>query len=452
MQEAIAEREERIAYHAYHDALSGLPNRQRLLQILQPLFESRLPLTVVNFSIDRFGQIASSLGHNASHKVLKLVAETLQRNLRDAQHLAHLGGNEFVMAFKGADVAGARRWVEHLGHLLHAGVSLAGANISLQARAGIALYPEHSDNGADLLRRAAVARSHAAANHESLAIFEPAEEEQHRRQIKIIGDFPAAVTDQQLRLYLQPKINCATHAVIGAEALVRWEHPTFGLLMPDQFVDVIERAGSIAHLSRWIINEAVSCCQDWRDSGLELTVAINLSVHDLVDQNLPYNLLDVVKSHGLKASNVILEITESAIMHNVSRSVRVLECIQDIGFGIALDDFGTGQSSLTQLRRLPLDEVKIDKSFVMNMTDPKDDVIVRATIELAHNLGFRVVGEGVETEALLARLVELGCEYAQGYYISKPVPADAFIAWAQRWQQAHDTNIVRLRRSQTDRA
>jgi EAL domain-containing protein (putative c-di-GMP-specific phosphodiesterase class I) len=181
-------------------------------------------------------------------------------------------------------------------------------------------------------------------------------------------------------------------------------------------------------------------------------VAINLSVHDLVDQNLPYNLLDVVKSHGLKASNVILEITESAIMHNVSRSVRVLECIQDIGFGIALDDFGTGQSSLTQLRRLPLDEVKIDKSFVMNMTDPKDDVIVRATIELAHNLGFRVVGEGVETEALLARLVELGCEYAQGYYISKPVPADAFIAWAQRWQQAHDTNIVRLRRSQTDRA
>ena len=452
MQEAIAEREERIAYQAYHDALSGLPNREHLLQILEPQFASEAPLTVVNFAIDRFGQIASSLGHNASDKVLKLVAEILRRNLRDAQHLAHLGGNEFVMAFAGADTTAARRWVEHLGHLLHAGISLEGANISLQARAGIAHFPEHSDNGPDLLRRAAVARSHALASHEQFAIFEPGEEEQHRRQIKIIGDFPAAVTGQQLLLYLQPKISCATHAVIGAEALVRWEHPSLGRLLPDHFVDVIERAGSIAHLSRWVINEAVRCCRDWRDSGLELAVAINLSVHDLVDQNLPYNLLDVVKSHGLKASDVVLEITESAVMHNVSRSIRVLECIQDLGFGIALDDFGTGQSSLTQLRRLPLDEVKIDKSFVMNMTDPKDDVIVRATIELAHNLGFRVVGEGVETAALLARLVELGCEYAQGYYISKPVPADAFIAWVQRWQQAHDTNIVRLRRSRADRA
>jgi len=452
MQQAIAEREERIAHQAYHDALSGLPNRERLLQLLTPLLEAKQPLTVISFSIDRFDQIASSLGHNASDEVLKLVAGILNENLRDGQYLAHLGGNEFLVVLERADADIAARWVDHLGHLLHAGVSLAGANISLQATAGVALFPDHSDNGPDLLRRAAVARSNAVAGRESFAVFVPGDEDQHRRQIKIIGDFPAAVRNEELCLYLQPKISCATNAVTGAEALVRWNHPELGLLPPVAFVGVIEGAGVIGHLTRWITKEAVRQCRGWREAGLELSVAVNLSVYDLLDEYLPYFLLDTIKEHGLRASDLTLEVTESAIMHNVSLSLTVLDCIRDLGFGVALDDFGTGQSSLTQLRRLPLDEMKIDKSFVMNMNDPKDDVIVSATIELAHKLGLRVVGEGVETVDLLERLTELGCETAQGFYISKPIPADDFSAWARRWQLAHDPNVVELRRSPAETA
>jgi diguanylate cyclase (GGDEF)-like protein len=447
MQQAIAEREERIAFQAYHDALSGLPNRERLLQLLEPLLERNQSLTVISFSIDRFDQIASSLGHSASDEVLKLVADMLKQNLRDGQYLAHLGGNEFLVSLEGADSDGAGRWVDHLGHLLHAGVSLAGANISLKATAGVALFPDHSDNGPDLLRRAAVARTNAVTSRESFAVFMPGDEDRHRQQIKIIGDFPAAVSNDELCLYLQPKISCTTHAVTGAEALVRWDHPQLGFLQPADFVDVIEGAGVIGHLTHWVTKEAVRQCRHWRDAGLELTVAVNLSVYDLLDEYLPYFLMDTVKENGLHASDLTLEITESAIMHNVSLSLTVLECVRDLGFGVTLDDFGTGQSSLTQLRRLPLDEVKIDKSFVMNMSDQKDDVIVQATIELAHKLGLRVVGEGVETAELLDRLTELGCESAQGYYMSKPMPADTFPSWARRWQLAHNPNVIELKPS-----
>jgi len=450
MQQAIAEREERIAHHAYHDPLTGLPNRERLLQLLEPALNSGKDVTVINFSLDRFGQIASSLGHNASDEVLKLVADILSRNLRDGQLLAHLGGNEFVLALQGGDVGIASRWVEHLSHLLHAGVTLSGANLSLHATAGIALFPAHSRDGADLLRRAAVAKANALSAHEPVAVFTPGDEQQHRRQIKIIGDFPKAVTRNELCLYVQPKISCANQAVVGAEALVRWQHPELGLLAPAAFVELIERAGSIAHLTRWVIKESIRQCRSWRNEGLEVPIAINLSVHDLVNEYLPYNLLEIVKESGLRPSDLTLEVTESAIMHNVALSLTVLGCISDLGFGIALDDFGTGQSSLTQLRRLPLNELKIDKSFVMNMHDHKDDVIVRATIELAHSLGLRCVGEGVESADLLERLVELGCEYAQGYYISKPLPAESFPAWARRWQKANGENVIALRRFPAD--
>lgn len=452
MQQAIADREARIAHHAYHDPLSGLPNREGLLKLLEPQLAEGLPCTVISFSLDRFGEIASSLGHNASDDVLKLVAQTLKRNLRDRQLLAHLGGNEFVLALEGSDIAAASRWVEHLSHLLHAGVTLTGANLSLHATAGIAVSPEHGRNAAELLRDAAVARTNALSAHEPIAVFTPGDEDQHRRQIKIIGDFPKALSRNELSLSVQPKIGCATRAVVGAEALVRWQHPELGMLSPAMFVPLIERAGSIAHLTRWVIREAISQCRNWHKQGLSVPIAINLSVHDLVNEYLPYNLLEIVKEYGLRPSDLTLEVTESAIMHNVALSLQVLGCIRDLGFGIALDDFGTGESSLTQLRRLPLNELKIDKSFVMNMSDKKDDVIVRATIELAHSLGLRVVGEGVESADLLERLVELGCEYAQGFYVSKPIPADSLPSWEQRWQRANVGNVIELKRYPTDTA
>jgi diguanylate cyclase (GGDEF)-like protein len=453
MQRAIAEREERITFNAQHDSLTGLPNRELLLQQLQQHVEAGRSITAVSFALDRIGQIASSLGHEISDQVLTLVADILRRNLRTDQYLANVGGNEFVLAMLDSEIELAERWVEHLSHILHAGVTLSGASLSLRATAGIARFPEHSSTAVDLLRRAAVARTSASATRESVAVFVSGDEAQHRRQIQLIGDFPKALSKGQLRLFVQPKISVAQRAIVGAEALVRWEHPELGLLMPSAFVELIEDAGSIAHLTRWVIGEAVRRCRAWQDDGLRVPVSVNLSVHDLTNEYLPYNLLELVRSNGLEPDALILEVTESAIMHDVAGSLAVLSCIREMGFGISLDDFGTGQSSLTQLRRLPLDELKIDKSFVMNMTNRKDDVIVGATIELAHSLGLRAVAEGVESEALLDRLLDLGCEHAQGFHISAPIPVEAFISWAHRWERSEGVdNVVSLRNYPADRA
>jgi diguanylate cyclase (GGDEF)-like protein len=452
MQEAIAEREARIVYQAHHDDLTGLPNRDRLQQLLQTAMSTEQALTIISISLDRFGRIASSLGQRASDELVKLVADVLRRRLHDKQFLGHFGGNEFAVVLPGNDLDAASRWLEHTQHLLHAGVKLSGANISLQACGGIAVYPEHSRDPADLLRCAATARSKAQSKNDLFSVYVPGEEARYREQIKIIGDFPNAIRSNQLCIYFQPKIECRNQAVVGAEALVRWNHPELGLLPPSAFVDVIEQAGSIRHLTRWVIQEAADQCRRWQDRNLPLTVAINISVMDLLDENLPYYLLEVTRERGLDASSLTLEITENAIMHDISKSLIVLRCIRDLGFRISLDDFGTGQSSLIQLKRLALNEVKIDKSFVMGVLDHADHAIVRSTIDLAHNLGLQVVAEGVESVEALEQLVALNCEYAQGFYISEPVPADDFVDWVHSWQRGHGADVIRIRRSPADRS
>jgi EAL domain-containing protein (putative c-di-GMP-specific phosphodiesterase class I) len=223
---------------------------------------------------------------------------------------------------------------------------------------------------------------------------------------------------------------------------VRWQHPELGLLAPDSFIDAIEQAGGIAHLTRWVLREAVTRCAAWRAQGIRLSIAANISVDDLVDEYLPYFLLDIVKQNGLEPKDVTLEVTESAIMHNVHKSLAVVSCIHELGFRIAVDDFGTGQSALAQLKRLPVDELKIDKSFVLGMHDPKDEAIVRATVDLAHKLGLTVVAEGVETADALDRLASFGCEYAQGYHIGKPLPPGDFLAWLAQWRAGKTGGVI----------
>ena len=421
MQQAISDREARIVHQAQHDSLSGLPNRDLVLGKLGEAMAEWQSLTVVSLSIDRFSRIASSLGHRAADEVIKLVAGVLQDNLREDQILGHLGGNEFIIARPGYDAVQSIQWVEHLSNVMHAGVQVQGANISLRAAAGVASFPDHGADAEQLLRCASIARSDAGSSREPVAVYQTGQEERHLQQIRIVGDFPQALENDQLRLAFQPKINCRTQEIQGAEALIRWQHPELGLLLPYAFVDAIEQAGSIAHLSRWVIREAVSTCRQWRNRGLFLSVAVNLSVDDLLDEYLPYYLLEVIKDNELPSSALTLEVTESAIMRNVSQALVVLGCIKDVGFRVSIDDFGTGHSSLAQLKRLPLTELKIDKSFVMNIDDSRDEAIIRATIELAHHLGLNVVAEGVENAEALRQLRELGCEYAQGYYISRPV-------------------------------
>jgi diguanylate cyclase (GGDEF)-like protein len=442
MQRAIADRERHIFHTAHHDSLSGLPNRELFISQLRTALEAGGTVSVVLVGLDRFAGIVSSLGHRAGDEVIKLAAGLLRVRLREGELIGHLSAHEFAFALPGVDAMQALQWVEYQADLLRSGVRVGGANVSLQATAGIACFPEHSRDAAELCRRASSARSEALARHETASIYRLGQDDRSLRQVRIIGDFPQALGNDELRLYFQPKMDCRTREIYGAEALVRWQHPDLGLLTPDSFVGAIEQAGGIAHLTRWVLRAAVMRCAAWRDQGIELSVAVNISVDDLVDEYLPYYLLDLVRQHRLKPEQLTLEVTESAIMHNVQKALAVVSCIHELGFRIAVDDFGTGQSALAQLKRLPVDELKIDKSFVMSMQEPKDEAIVRATIDLAHQLGLSVVAEGVETAEVLDRLAALGCEYAQGYQIGKPMPPPEFLTFLARWPSGKSAGVV----------
>jgi diguanylate cyclase (GGDEF)-like protein len=442
MQAAIADRERHIFHQAHHDSLSGLPNRELVTSQLHDAIAAAPIVSVISLALDRFDGIVSSLGHRAGDEVIKLTAGLLHARLDAGQILGHLSGHEFLLALPGYDAPAAMQWVEYLADQLRAGVRLGIANVSLQATAGIACYPDHSRDAAELCRRASSARSDALMRHEAVAVYRLGQEDRSLQLIKIVGDFPHAIRNNELRLTFQPQFNCATRDISGAEALVRWQHPQLGLLMPDAFVGAIEQAGGIAHLTRWALREAVARCSAWRDQGLALAIAVNISVDDLVDEYLPYYLLDIVKQHRMKPEVVTLEVTESAIMHNVHKSLAVVSCIHELGFRIAIDDFGTGQSALAQLKRLPVDELKIDKAFVMNLHDRKDEAIVRTTIDLAHELGLSVVAEGVETDEVLESLIGLGCEYAQGYGIAKPLAVNEFLPWLAQWRAGNAAGVV----------
>jgi diguanylate cyclase (GGDEF)-like protein len=442
MQQAIADRERHIFHQAHHDSLSGLPNRELFIGELREALDGKKCGCVVSLGLDRFDGIVSSLGHRAGDEVVKRAAGVLRERVGDVHVLGQLSAHEFVIGLPGFDSQQAAQWIDYQMNLLRAGVRIDGANISLQSTAGISCYPEHSRDPAQLCRHASSARADALARHEPSAIYQLGQEDKSRKLVRIVGDFPLALERDELRLAFQPKVDCRTRDLYGVEALVRWQHPELGLLMPDSFVGAIEQAGGIAHLTRWVLRESVARAAAWRDQGVRVTIAANISVDDLTDEYLPYYLLDLVKRHSVPPTLVTLEVTESAMMYNVHKSLAVVSCIHELGFRIAVDDFGTGQSALTQLKRLPVDELKIDKSFVQGLNDRRDEAIVRATIDLAHQLGLSVVAEGVEDEETLERLAALGCEYAQGYHIGKPLPPQDFLAWLSQWRAGKGAAVV----------
>jgi diguanylate cyclase (GGDEF)-like protein len=444
MQHAIADRERHIFHQAHHDSLTGLPNRELTIGLLRDAIARSGTLSVVSIGLDRLDGIVTSLGHRAGDEVVKLTASTLREQLGESEVLGHFTGHEFVVGLPERDARHAVEWVERQADRLRSGVRVGGANISLQVSGGIACYPEHSLDAAELCRRASSARSEALLTHQTAGVYRLGQEDRSLRQIKIVGDFPRALNDDELRLYFQPKLDLNTREIYGAEALVRWQHPELGLLPPIEFVDAIEQAGSIAHLTRWVLKAAVARCAAWRDQGVDLSVAVNISVDDLADEYLPYFLLDLVKKHRLAAAQLTLEVTESAIMHNVHKALAVVNCIHELGFKLAVDDFGTGHSALAQLKRLPVDELKIDKSFVIGREDAKDQAILHATIDLAHQLGLTVVAEGVEDNAALERLAAMGCEYAQGYGIAKPMPHEQFLPWLTQHRAGDRARVVPL--------
>ena len=438
MRTAIAEREERISHQAMHDPLTGLPNRHMIMRALEGLIDgaaSQETICVLSIRLLRMHAISSTLGHSAGDELIGRAAENLGLNLDSEEILGHVGSDEFALIIPRADVPIALEYADRIESIFGKGISLGRINISLQTEIGIAEYPQHGSTAAELLRNAAIARSEAATRQDRVNLYETGREEHYVRQLKIINDLRGALNKEQVFLNFQPKIALPDGSFCGAEALVRWQHPELGLLLPDSFIPAAEEAGTVLQLTRYVLARALRQCHQWEASGLVVGISVNLSARDLRDENLTYFVLQELKDNEIEAKRLTLEITENSVMQDVSQAINVLECLRDIGIRISIDDFGTGYSSLAQLKNMPLHELKIDKSFIMNLTgDRQDAAIVQTTIELAHNMGLDVVAEGVENEDTMRRLSKAGCQQAQGNFLSRPVSSGELVEWCANFE------------------
>jgi predicted signal transduction protein with EAL and GGDEF domain len=429
---------------AHHDSLSGLPTRDLIVGEIRDAIASCDELAIVNFVLHRFDELGSSLGHRTAERRIQLVAARLGDRVTEGQLIGHINRAEFVVVFPEADLAVAEGQVRELQNMLRAGVSVGDANISLQLRAGVSLFPDHGINASELLRCAGIARDHASHHLGSVGVFETGQERRALELIRIVGDFPKALQRREITVEYQPKIDCSSLELTGAEALVRWDHPDLGRLAPAEFIEAIEQAGGISQLTRFVLDECAATAAHWRSQSRDLSVAVNISADDLIDDYLVAHLGGLCSRFSLGPEWLTLEITESAIMRDVDHALSVIAAIRGLGFRISIDDFGTGHSALAQLKRFPVDELKIDKSFVMNISDQRDEAVVRTAIELAHKFGLTAVAEGVENEACLTRLQQLGCETVQGFYFSRSLSAAAFDAWASAWEANQGADIVTL--------
>jgi diguanylate cyclase (GGDEF)-like protein len=442
MQSGIAEREHRITYQAQFDALTGLPNRvlalARLEEAIAIAAGTNAPVSLLVVDLGSFGNIASALGHEIGDALLAQAAERLRASI-DARHtVARLEADEFAIIVADLDADQARELAEDLLRLLSGGLSVRDVNISLNTVIGMAFYPEHALEPEQLLLRASVAKDDARSAQQTIHVYQDGREERRVRQLAILGDLRRAVRNNELKLYLQPIISLGDQRVCGAEALVRWDHPVYGWLPPGEFIGIAEQFGNISLVTHWALAAAVRECRIWIEEGLDLTVSVNLSSRDLLDQNLPLFILQLLRDHDLAARHLTLEVTEDALVRDFGRATLVLECLRDLGVRISIDDFGTGYSSLSQIRKLPVDELKVDRSFVMGLPESQPDAaIVKATIDLAHDLGLAVTAEGVENTPALQWLTQRGCEHAQGFLISRPMPAEAFVGWVERYDEAY---------------
>jgi diguanylate cyclase (GGDEF)-like protein/PAS domain S-box-containing protein len=433
--------EETIQSLAYYDPLTTLPNRvllhDRLTRAIQTGQHQHKPVAFLLMDLDRFKDINNTLGHHHGDLLLQQMGPRLQGLLRQFDMVARLGGDEFAILLPGTDAEGAVLVVNKLQHALAAPFVIDGLTITVEASIGIAVSPDHGETADLLIQRANVAMYHAKQTGGGHTVYSPEHDHYNPRRLALMTELRYAIEHDELVLYYQPKIDLKTGRVIGVEALVRWRHPNRGLIAPDEFIPLAERTGLIKPLTLWVLTAALHQSRTWQRAGLRLSVAVNLSARNLQDPELPDQIAEMLTRSGTPPNQLELEITESTIMADPPRALEVLTRLHHMRIPLAIDDFGTGYSSLGYLRKLPVSAIKIDKSFVKNMVaDDGDAVIVRSTIELAHNLGLLVVAEGVETQYIWDRLASLGCDAAQGYYMSAPIPAAALSRWFHEssWQ------------------
>lgn len=432
--------EDRLRHQAMHDSLTSLPNRtlfgDRLAQALLSARRTREPLAILLIDLDRFKEVNDTLGHQVGDLLLQAVGERFLEALRESDTVARLGGDEFAVLLTGADEAGAVSAASKLAECLTPPFELNGGTFYLGASIGIAAYPLHGDDGPTLVRRADVAMYTAKRSGTDFVVYAPEIDPNSQHRLAIISGLRQAIEEEELSLHVQPKVHLDRSCADHVEVLARWEHRTHGSVPPTEFIPLAEQTGLIKSLTIWVVNAALGWARRWLDEGLDIEVAVNVSAATLHDPDLVGSIERALLAHDVPGRCLILEITESALMSDAERSLGTVQALHDLGVHVSVDDFGTGYSSLAYLQRLPVDEIKIDRSFVLAMqdSDAGSNVIVRSVIDLGHNLGLQVVAEGVETEEVFKRLRSMGCDLAQGYLLSPPFPAEEFVGWWRRWQ------------------
>jgi diguanylate cyclase (GGDEF)-like protein/PAS domain S-box-containing protein len=425
-----------LEFQAGHDSLTSLPNRRILHQKLSTMIASdQSTFMLMLIDLDRFKEVNDSLGHQAGDNLLKLLAERLNTWADDISFVCRLGGDEFAITISDvSDNDDAKLLAQNVVDLIKQPFDISGIRIQVGASVGIARYPTHGSTSIELLRCADVAMYAAKSNGSMKEVYDAAKDAHSAEHLSLMSDLHVAIEENQLILHFQPKVNLQTSHVIGFEALIRWQHPLRGLIPPNEFIPGIELTSLIRPFTQWVIDNALAECKKWHENGSNATVAVNVSTRNLLDLELPNQISELLSKYNLPAHFLELEITESAIMADPVRSMEVLQEIRSQGVLISIDDFGTGYSSLEYLQKLPITSIKIDQSFIKQMNvDDGVASIVNSVINLAHSLKLEVVAEGVEDEITLKTLTQYGCDIAQGYFISRPMPNDQVKTWLKKF-------------------
>ena len=435
MQSGIAVREKQLAHNALHDPLTDLPNRTLAMERLGSAISARRSVVLIYLGIENYRVINESFGPGGGELIMRESAHVMLDTLRERDTAARITGNEFLLLLESTQIDAGVAMADRLYALLKRPLSIDGHEVSLEVYMGIAVYPLNGQNAEELINRAAIARRDAATLPGYLQVYQQDRDLAHQRQIQLIRDLRSAASEGQLLLHYQPKLDIRSGHVRQAEALLRWQHPELGMISPAEFIPLAERTGSMFLLTGWVMEEGIRQLAEWNHKGLHLQLSLNISAEDLHGDNLLKTVERLLKRYQLSAEQLIFEITESTAMRDPEHSLNVLEKLRDGGISLSVDDFGTGYSSLAHLKRLPVQELKIDQSFIRNLDETSEDaVIVRSTIEMSHNLGLKVVAEGVEYQHTLELLERWHCDTAQGYLISRPMDAVAFEAWTSKFR------------------
>ncbi|WFE42453.1 bifunctional diguanylate cyclase/phosphodiesterase [Micromonospora sp. WMMD998] len=424
---------DRLRHDAEHDALTKLPNRRRLTAAVAEAVKVGAPDEVVAlllFDVDRLRQVNESLGHAAGDKVLIEVAERLRACAPSSALVGRAGGDEFLVTLRLESADAALELAARLREQIRDEMVFDALTLDVDTAVGVAVHPDHGSDAVALLQRVDLAANAAKSVPGSVQLYSPALESRSLRRLGLAGDLQRALADGELEVYFQPKVTLGDRRLVGVECLARWEHPAHGTVAPDDFVAVAAHTGQLGRLTEFVLRESLRRSRDWSHGERALSVSVNLAARTLNDQHFPALVRDLLAEYGVPPQRLTLEITESGVLDGTERPIPTLRSLRDLGVRLAVDDFGTGNSSLAQLRRLPVHEVKVDRSFVQGMaTDPGDLAIVNAVVTLSQQFGLTVVAEGVESELTLELLQDIGCEIGQGYLFSRPLPYERLEAW-----------------------